>query len=146
MKKLILSVLAFAMMLPFTAKADNERPISPDQLPEAARTFIQKTFPEIAIAYAEIETEGQRTKYEVRLNDGTEIDFNGNGEWDKVDCKYKAVPAVLVPEAITNYVKANHADFFITQIDKELYGWSIELNNDLELMFSTDFKFLGIDD
>jgi len=146
MKRLILSVLALAIFLPFTAKADNDRPIPPEQLPEAAKTFIQKTFPEIAIAYAEIETEGQRTKYEVRLNDGTEIDFNGAGEWDKVDCNYKAVPAVLVPEAIANYVKTNYASAFIVKIDKELYGWDIELNNDLDLMFSADFKFLGIDD
>ena len=146
MKKLLLSILAFTLLLPFTAKADNERPIPPEQLPEAAKTFIKKTFPEIAIVYAEIETEGQRTKYEVRLNDGTEIDFNGAGEWDKVDCKYKAVPAALVPEAVAKYVKANFANAFITQIDKEPYGWDIELNTDLDLMFSADGQFLGMDD
>ena len=146
MKRLLLSILTFALLLPITAKADNERPIPPEQLPEAAKTFIKKTFPEIAIAYAEIETEGQRTKYEVRLADGTEIDFSGAGEWDKVDCNYKAVPAVLVPEAIANYVKANYGGAIIVKVDKELYGWDIELNNDLDLMFSTDLKFLGVDD
>ena len=34
----------------------------------------------------------------------------------------------------------------IVQVDKEMYGWDIELNNDLELKFSKDGQLLGIDD
>lgn len=145
MKKWILSLVAMVAVL-VPALADNDRPIPPEQLPEAAKTFIKQTFPEQAIAYAEIETGLTKTKYEVRLNDGTEIDFNGKGEWDKVDCKYKAVPAVLVPEPIALHVEANYPASLIVKIDKELYGWEIELSNDLELKFAANGSLLAIDD
>ena len=145
MKKLMLSLVALmAMLVPATA--DNDRPIPPEQLPEAAKTFIKATFPEQTIAYAEIETGLVKTKYEARLADGTKIEFNGKGEWDKVDSKYKAVPAALVPEAIAQYVGANYPAALIVKIDKELYGWDIELNSDLELKFSSSGQLLGIDD
>lgn len=145
MKKLMLSLVALAAML-VPAAADNDRPIPPEQLPEAAKTFIKATFPEQVIAYAEIETSLVKTQYEVRLNDGTQIDFNGKGEWDKVDCKYKAVPAALVPEVIARYIAANYPGSLIVKIDKELYGWEIELNNDLDLKFSSTGQLLAIDD
>lgn len=145
MKKLMLSLVAMmALMVPATA--DNDRPIPPEQLPDAAKTFIKATFPEQVIAYAEIETSLVKTQYEVRLNDGTKIEFNGKGEWDKVDCSFKAVPATLVPEVIASYVAANYPGSLIVKIDKELYGWDIELNNDLELKFSSTGQLLAIDD
>ncbi len=34
----------------------------------------------------------------------------------------------------------------ITKIDKELYGYEIEINNGLELKFSPTGQLLGIDD
>ena len=145
MKKIILTLVALAAVL-IPAMADNDRPIPPEQLPEAAKSFIKQTFPEQAIAYAEMETGIAKTKYEVRLNDGTEIDFNGKGEWDKVDCKYKSVPLVLVPEVIARYVETNYPASLIIKIDKELYGWEIELSNDLELKFAANGSLLAIDD
>ena len=145
MKKALLTLLAMVTLL-VPAKADNDIPISPDQLPAAARTFIQQTFPDAAIAYAEKEVGFTKTKYEVRLNDGTKIEFKGNGEWDKVDTKYKAVPAALVPEVIAQYVQTHYAGALIIKIDKELYGYEIELNNDLDLKFSAGGQLLDIDD
>ena len=145
MKRFLLSLVALVAFLA-PAKADNDRPISPDQLPAAAKTFIQQHFPDLTVAYAEIEQGFAKTQYEARLNDGTKIEFNGNGEWDKVDCKYKAVPAVLVPEVIAKYVSANYAGALITKIDKELYGFEIELSNGLDLKFSAGGQLLEIDD
>ena len=144
MKKVLLTLLAAVTFLA-PAKADNDRPISPDQLPAAAKTFIQQTFPDLTIAYAEIE-QGFKTSYEARLSDGTKVEFDGNGNWDKVDCKYKAVPAALVPDVIAKYVSANYAGALVTKIDKELYGYEIELNNGLDLKFSTNGQLLEIDD
>ena len=122
------------------------RPIPPTQLPAAAKNFIQKNFPGKTIVYAEIDKEIARTKYEVLLNDGTKVEFNAKGEWDKVECIRKAVPASLVPETIANYVQASFPGNLIEKIDKERFGWSIELSNDLELDFSPEGALLRIDD
>ncbi len=146
MKKIILAILALALLLPLTSKANDDRPISPDKLPAAAKEFIQKTFPEIAIVYAEIDKEFAKTQYEVRLNDGTKVVFNSKGEWDKVECIRKAVPASLVPETIANYVQETFPGNLIEKIDKERFGWSIELSNDLELDFSPEGALLRMDD
>ncbi len=145
MKRLILSLVALMALLA-PAKADNDRPISPDQLPAAAQTFIKQTFPQLTIAYAEIEQSFAKTKYEVRLSDGSKVEFTGTGEWDKVDCKYKAVPAALVPEVIAKNVQASYPGALITKIDKELFGWEIELNNGLDLKYSAAGQLLEVDD
>lgn len=145
MKHFILSLVALMAVLA-PAKADNDRPIPPEQLPDAAKTFIQQTFPQASIAYAEIEQSFAKTKYEARLNDGTKVEFNGSGVWDKVDCQYRAVPAQLIPEVIAKYVQATYAGALITKIDKELYGYEIELNNGLDLKFSSAGQLLEIDD
>ncbi|MBP5740245.1 MAG: PepSY-like domain-containing protein [Bacteroidales bacterium] len=146
MKKIILSIVSLALLLPFASRANDDRPISPDKLPAAAKAFIKETFPETPIVYAEIDKEITKTKYEVRLNDGTKIEFNGKGEWDKVECIRKAVPASLVPEVIVGYVQTTFPDNLIVKIDKERFGWSIELSNDLELDFSPEGALLRIDD
>ena len=80
------------------------------------------------------------------LNDGTEIDFDLNNQWDNVDCHTKAIPAALVPQAIANYVKTNYQALPITKIDKDAYGYEIELSNGMDLKFDTSGRFLGIDD
>jgi hypothetical protein len=57
-----------------------------------------------------------------------------------------AVPAVLVPEAIKQYVETNFSNCMITKIDKERHGYDIELSNDLELRFNHQGALIGMDD
>ncbi len=116
------------------------------QLPAAATTFVKTNFPGQTIAYAVLDREFSGTRYEVCLNNGVELDFDKNGTWDKVDCNYDPVPAQLVPASIANYVKANFADASIVKIDKERYGYDIELSNDLELKFNKKGQLMNIDD
>ena len=148
MKRILSLTLAFATLIltSSTAIANDDVPITPDQLPAAAQEFIKKHFPEQTIAYAEKDVDYAKTTFEVRLSDGSKIEFTANGDWDKVDCEYKAVPAVLFPEAAAKYVSAHFPGALIVKVDKELYGWDIELNNDLELKFSKEGQLLGIDD
>ena len=85
-------------------------------------------------------------KYEVRLSNGTEVEFDKNGNWDKVDCNYSAVPASLVPANIANYVKTHFAGAKVVKIDKERHGYDVELSNDLELKFNKQGQLMNIDD
>ena len=84
--------------------------------------------------------------YEVRLDNGIEIDFDKNGAWDKVDGNYISIPAELIPEFIVQYVKANFPDTRILKIDKERGGYEVELSNKLDLKFNSRGKLLCIDD
>jgi hypothetical protein len=146
MKKSVFFLAALVcMMMQTVSTFAADRLISKEQLPAAAQAFIQKTFPGQTISYAKIDSDG-RKKYEVRLNNGTEIDFDKKGTWDKVDCNHSAVPADLVPANIANYVKSNFPDAVIVKIDKERYGYDVELSNDLELKFNKSGQMLRLDD
>ena len=67
--------------------------------------------------------------------------------WKKVDReRMAAVPTALVPVAIRQYVKANFPNCSVTKIDKERYGYDVELSNDIELKFSPQGAVIGMDD
>lgn len=138
-------VAVICLMQSVTSMAD-DRMIPVSQLPATVKTFVANNFPGKNIAYAEKDVEFMGTKYEVMLNDGAKIDFDKKGNWDKVDCEMKAVPAALVPATIANYVKGSFPGAFVVKIDKERYGYEVELSNDLELKFDKKGNLMNIDD
>lgn len=139
-----LMALVSLMMISVESKA-NDKIIPVEKLPAAAKAFIKTHFPGVHITYAEKDGYHAPT-YEAWLVDGTEIDFDKHGNWDKVDCRMSAVPDAIVPAPIADYVLSNFPDCDIVKIDKERYGYEIELSNDLELKFNKQGHLLYIDD
>ena len=135
-------LVALMCMIMSATTFASDRVITANQLPAAAETFINQTFPGASIMYAEIDD----GKYEVHLNDGTEINFDRKGNWDKVDCKLNAVPAHLIPATIASNVETQFSGTVITKIDKERYGYEIELSNGLDLKFNRQGMLSEIDD
>ena len=106
-------------------------------------TFVDTYFPQVSIR--KVERDGN--KYEVELTDNTDIDFNLSFEWKKIDCDdsniYGSVPTELVPAQITDYVTTNFPNNHIDQIEKKYYGWDVELNNDHEIKFDSNFNVIS---
>lgn len=147
MKKSTLFLAAlFCMLMQSIPTFADGKLIPTEQLPAAALTFIQETFPGVGITYAKKDFDNGRRKFEVRLNNGYELDFTKKGVWDKVDCQLNAVPEQLVPAPIASYVKTTYPNAVIVKIDKERYGYKIELSNDLELKFNKSGMLFDIDD
>ena len=147
MKKSALFLVALLCMTFLSASCfAGDKIIPVEQLPAAAQQFVKTNFPDAKISFVTKDTEFIGTKYEVRLADGTEINFDKKGEWDKVDCQMNSVPEALVPAAIAEYVKTNFDGTVITKIDKERYGYDIELSNSLELKFNKKGQVMEIDD
>lgn len=116
-------------------------------LPETAKVMLNKYFPKGKVSHIKIDENIIKGKeYEVVLQDGCEIDFKGDGNWESVDCGHKAVPADLVLKPIRDYVAANYKKAIIVKIDKEKNGYEIELNNGIELKFDRAGNFQRIDD
>jgi hypothetical protein len=139
-------LVAFAALLMHsTVSFADDRMIPAEQLPAAAQTFVKKTFPNSAIVYAEKDGYANPT-YEVRLMNGTKVEFDRKGAWEKVDTQLEPVPAHLIPTAIAKYVKTNFPDTQIVKIDKEPYGFEIELSNDLDLKFNKAGALIAMDD
>lgn len=146
MKQMKYFFMALMCLMMSASCVADDRIIPVEQLPAAAKTFIQKNFPGRTISYAQEDRDGLSKTYEARLDDGTEVKFDKKGNWDKVDCEMKAVPAALVPATIANYVKNSFPGAFVVKIDKERYGYEIELSNDLELKFDKRGNLMNIDD
>ncbi len=124
---------------------ESTNPITEDPTP-AITEFAKTYFPKANV----LMVKSKKDEYEVKLTDGTELEFNRSFEWKKIDCEhsttYTRVPAELVPEQIVACVKTDFADQGITKIEKKRKGWEIELNRELGIKFNKNFNVTKIDD
>lgn len=145
MKKIfIAAALLFAGIS--TAFAGNDRPITLDKLPAAAQTFLKSHFAELTLAYAVEDPKFIGSEYEVTYTDRTEVDFDSDGAWTAVECRYAAVPEAIVPARIRDYVAKSFAGQTIRKIERNKYTWEVELMNGLEIKFDKNFQVIDIDD
>ena len=69
---LLIAVLGIALT---SCDNDKDEPISSSQLPSKATEFITQFFPSARI----VSSQKDKDEYEVKLSDGTQIDFNKDG-------------------------------------------------------------------
>ena len=111
------------------------------------QSFVATYFPKAKIRSAQQFDD----EIEVKLTDNTEIDFYLNLDWKNIDCEdaliYQIVPAELVPEHITSFVKKNYDHNHIEEIERVPQGgWEIVLDNKMEFKFDSKYNLTGIDD
>lgn len=145
MKKLVFSILFMAFALSLDASTDG-RIVGFDRLPQNAQQIIIQHFSKDNVLMVEMDRDGLRTEFEVRLKDGTEIDFDSDGNLKKIDCQDRRVPDALVPAEVLAYVNGSYPEAYITEWSRDDGRWKAELNNGLDLMFNRKYQFVGIDD
>jgi hypothetical protein len=124
----------------------DDHPIPVSSLPQQVHTFLAQHFKGKNIIYAERDRDDGKLRYEVHLSDGTEVTFDKGGDWDKIDCEYNvAVPQELIPDAVKNCVK-QYPNAVVTKVDKERYGYDVELSNGLEIKINRQGQVIGYDD
>ena len=143
MKDLKLLVASFCLAV--TAVNAQEVRINATELPQETTKFLQQHFTTSTVQYAEVESGFSKKSYEVKLADGTEIDFDSNGAWREIDGKSKAVPNSIIPQKIADYVNANYMQQQIVKIEKNRTTVDVELGNDIELEFDSKGNFLRVD-
>lgn len=146
MKKILLTLIAIFSIGIFVASADNDKIINKSQLPAQAQQFIDAHFAGINLTYAKEECNIFFNSYEVRLADGTKIEFSSKGNWEEVDCRFGEVPAAIVPQAIKDYIDKNFKGEKVLVIEKDRNDYEVKLSNRLELKFDKDFNIYDIDD
>lgn len=141
-----LSVLCAGVLL-FTS-CEKEEVISSNDLPSTATIFLKDYFSDVQILSVVKEKDiiGGST-FEVLLNNGIEVKFDSNGDWDEVEAKddRQAIPTGFITPNITNYVNSKYAPALINSIDKEKATFDVELTNGLDLEFDREGNFLRID-
>ena len=145
MKKII-SICAVVLLALGVACAKADRPIKVSEMPQAAQTFLKTHFPNVKISFAKVDDENFSKEYEVMLIDGTDIEFDGKGEWESVDCKYSHVPEAIIPAPIMSYINEHYTDVKVLKIDRDGGFYELSLTNHLELKFDMKFNLVDIDD
>lgn len=145
MKQLITLTICLFTFIGIT-KADNDKPISVNELPQKAQQFIKQNFAGSEISFAKLEKDLLDKKYEVIFVNGNKIEFDKNGNWKEVDCKHTAVPAAIIPEQIKTVIAKQYPQAKVLKIDKDSRGYEVKLNNKLELKFNSTFQLVDIDD
>jgi hypothetical protein len=138
----LLAVVAFLFM----GCEKEHQLIDLNQLPQVSQDFIADNFKDEQISYILKDNEVFDRSYEVQFVDRDNIEFSGDGEWEKVSCYEHAVPSGVLGDKISNYVAQNFPNAHVRQIEKEFNNYEVELNNGLELVFDKSFDFVGLND
>lgn len=143
---LLLAALMFGVLPSACSDGDTEEePIVVDELPSEARSLIKLYFPGYEIVQI-VRNNDTPVTYEVWFRGGGNLKFDAKGRWYEAEGdRGIALPKGFYPEAIDTYVAANYADTFIHEIDRELYGFDVELGNGVDLRFNAEGGFIGLD-
>ncbi|UJH92894.1 PepSY-like domain-containing protein [Antarcticibacterium sp. 1MA-6-2] len=143
MKRVMLSGLVMLFSIGMMAQSTN------DKLPKTAQDFISKHFSNLQTEEVKENSSWEiweDEKYEVRLSNGLQLDFDENGNIIEIDSQNnEAIPEAAIPASITTYLKSNHPDAKIIGWEKQGKGQEVELSNGIEVEFDNNGKFLKID-
>lgn len=142
-------MLAVILGAALAVSAQDKYSINRDDLPQPAQEFLTEHFPKAKVGMIKVDRHLlKKTDYDVKLVNGTKIEFNNAGKWTSVDCKRSAVPESIIPRTIRNYVKKNFPDVKIVKIAKTSTRYEVELSDDVELTFNLlgQFKSMKLDD
>lgn len=145
MKKIFFALTAmFAGIFTLTG-CESDGKINESKLPDAAKSFIADYFGDKTVTRAEKDRDNGAVTYEVILSDGTEIDFDKDGVWTSVDCKFAVVPAGIIPEVIAKDLSVRYPGTSVYKIDKEYGGYELSVTGSKELIYDASGKFVRED-
>ena len=145
MIRVLMIAICCMMSCNMAANAGNGKPISVDALPAKAQTLINNHFNGQKVMLATIESGVVSRSYDVVLQNGTKLEFDKKGNLTEINCKQGIVPALLIPQAIKNYLKDNYAGQSVKKIEMNKNEYEVELTNGLDLTFNKHFQLIDID-
>lgn len=146
MKKTILLLLITLLSVTAGYAFIDSCTISRDKLPEEAQKMLAEYFPKAKVSLIKIDRHLlKKTDYDVRLTNGTTVEFSNKGKWKSVNCGKKTVPEGLIPKKIRNYVAKNYPDVSIVSISKTASSYSIGLSDSVKLKFNSLCQFKSVE-
>ncbi|MDL2265800.1 PepSY-like domain-containing protein [Parabacteroides sp. OttesenSCG-928-G21] len=146
MKKYTLITFILLVTITTLQAATKATPQNLPSLPEVSREFLSAYFPAAQISHVKVERIlFWKRNYDVILTDGTNIEFDRKGEWKEIERYRTPVPSTLIPGKITDYVQTHFSEQMIVFIERERFGYEIELENDIELLFDFKGNFIRMD-
>jgi hypothetical protein len=149
MKKLMrIFIVASLGVIAVACESYDEKVVSEGKLPQAARDFISMHFPDQSITRVVMDTD-MRVDYNVRLDNGFNLEFNKAGEWRDVEGNGMEIPESLqaeLPDGIVTYVETNHDGQAISTVELNNSRYEVDLTSGVELVFNQSGEFVRYDD
>lgn len=146
MKKILSLLILFLIGVSSSFAIFDKYTLDRDHLPQEAQNMLTQYFPKAKIGMIKVDKHLlKKTDYDVKLVNGTIIEFSNKGKWTLVDCKKKALPDGLVPNTIQRYVKKNFPSLTINKIQKKASGYRIGLSDGVELKFDLLGIYKGVE-
>ena len=149
MKKLLLLIMLLVSTIGSAYAFVDKYTLDRSDLPEEAQQMLTEYFPKAKVGMIKVDRHLlKKTDYDVRLVNGTTIEFSNKGKWTMVDCKKREVPSGLVKKNIRNHVAKNYPDTIIVRIKKKASGYEIRLSDGVELEYNLlgSFKKVSMTD
>lgn len=161
MKNIILKFFASVLLIAGccslnSCKDTEEDPIdntiSLNNLPKEAQSFINEYFYDYTIEKITQEIVDDLTLYEVYFDDGLEIVFNEEGEWQQVDAPFgKTIPTGYIPEVVLSTLNQQYHGYGINEINKTGEGYKVGLTDNqggdgLDIYFNMSGEIISIGD
>lgn len=143
MKKHIYLLIAM-MLATLTGFALDKYSLNRNDLPQTAQDFLTEYFPKAKVSMIKVDKHLlKKTDYDVKLVNGTKIEFSNSGKWTSIDCRTSAVPEKIVPGTVRKYVTGNYPGQKIVKIEKSSTKYTVKLSDGKELLFSLLGIFKG---
>ena len=147
MKVKMLAFLPILLGVWMLSACDDEKRIDFGDLPGQARSFVETYFPDVDILSVIREKDDGRKEYQVKLSDGTEMEFDEDGVWTSIECHFSRLPEGILPADVTAKVDELHPGGYINGVDKELGGYVVEVTDvegiDWEMRFNAEFGYVS---
>lgn len=131
MKKIILTSAVIALLA-----SCNSKPASHEQID----ALVNELYPDMKMVM-ETENDGE---YEIHLMGDVEIDCDRNGQWTSVEDP-GGVPVSIVPTRAKQYVDSVYKGRTIVKIEREDFGYKLQLYGKIKLQFDHEGNFLKED-
>ncbi|MCY2687995.1 PepSY-like domain-containing protein [Salinimicrobium sp. TH3] len=122
---------------------------STGNLPGTAQNFIKQHFSSVSVTGVEENSNWkiwEDEKYEVKLANGIELDFDENGNIIEIDSQNnEALPMTALPAKVASYLQANHADAEVIGWEKQDKEQEVELASGIEVEFDAQGNFRKLD-
>ncbi|MBQ8220974.1 MAG: PepSY-like domain-containing protein [Bacteroidaceae bacterium] len=143
MKRLVsILIVLFAVV----ALHAEEQPITFGELPKNAKIFVFTYFKDIPFTEVYIERRASLTQYEVRLQDGVELQFDRTGLCTEISSKNGEVPDIVIPKRMLSVIRKHYPDNYIRKYENNGRMYEIELDNGVVLTFSMTMRLIDVDE
>lgn len=111
------------------------------ELPAPAQALLSEHFKDLKLAIIKVDEELFSKSFDVKYQDGTEVEFDKKGNLTEVKVPSGEVPAALIPQEIKAMAESMYPGQKIVKFEKDDDGeYEVELANRAELKFDKKLR------